>query len=264
MIARWSLRFIAFGYVGMLLALPVGLIVWRTFEQGLAPVWNALTTSDALHALWLSVLIALIAVPANTIFGVMCARVLVRHRFPGKALLSAAVDLPLGVSPIVVGLALVVVYGRFGWFGPWLFAHNVQIIFALPGMVLATIFISMPFVVREVVPVLHEIGTEQEQAAATLGASSLQTFRRITLPAIRVGVGYGVVLTTARALGEFGAVTVVSGRLIGQTETLPLYVEDRFQAFDTTGTYTASLTLAVLALLTVAVMGALKPKKEAI
>jgi sulfate transport system permease protein len=262
MIAKWSLRLVAFGYVGMLLALPVGLIIWRTFENGLAPVWDALTTQDALHALWLSVLIALIAVPANTVFGVMCALVLVRHRFPGKALLSAFVDLPLGVSPIVVGLALVIVYGRFGWLGPWLFAHNIQIIFALPGMVLATIFISMPFVVREVVPVLHEIGTEQEQAAATLGSSSVQTFWRITLPAIRAGVGYGVVLTTARALGEFGAVTVVSGRLIGQTETLPLYVEDRFQAFDMTGTYTASLTLAVLALLTVVVMGAFKPKKE--
>ncbi len=262
--AKWGLRLFAVGYLGMLLAFPVGLIVWRTFEGGLRPVWDALTAPDALHALWLSVLIVLIAVPCNTIFGVMCALILVRHRFPGRWLLSAFVDLPLGVSPIVVGLALVIVYGRFGWFGPWLSLHNIQIIFALPGMVLATIFISMPFVVREVVPVLQEIGMEQEQAAATLGASPFQIFRRITLPAIRAGVGYGVVLTTARALGEFGAVTVVSGRLIGQTETLPLYVEDRFQAFDTTSTYTASLTLAILALITVVVMGAFKPKKESL
>jgi sulfate transport system permease protein len=262
MIAKWTLRLIALGYLAMLLALPVCLIVWRTFGGGLVPVWNALTNPDAVHALWLSVLIVLIAVPANTIFGVMCALLLVRHSFPGRWLLSAFVDLPLGVSPIVVGLALVVVYGRFGWFGPWLFAHNIQIIFALPGMVLATIFISLPFVVREVVPVLKEIGTEQEQAAATLGASPLQIFRRITLPAIRAGVGYGVVLTTARALGEFGAVTVVSGRIVGQTETLPVYVSDRFQDFDTTSTYTASLTLAALALITVVVMGLFKPRKE--
>lgn len=262
MIVRWALRLVAVGYVGMLLALPVGLIVWRAFQGGVGPVWAALTAPDALHALWLSVLIALIAVPANTVFGVLCALVLVRHRSPGKSLLSALVDLPLGVSPVVVGLALVVVYGRFGWFGPWLFDHNIQVIFALPGMVLATIFISMPFVVREVVPVLQEIGTEQEQAAATLGSPSLQTFLRITLPSIRAGVGYGIVLTTARALGEFGAVTVVSGRIVGQTQTLPLYVQDRFEAFDPTGTYTAALTLAVLALLIVVVMGAFQPKKE--
>ncbi|HEX6508049.1 MAG TPA: sulfate ABC transporter permease subunit CysW [Chloroflexota bacterium] len=264
MAAKWTLRAVALGYVGLLLLFPVGLILWRTFQGGIPPVWTALTTPDALHALWLSVLIALIAVPANTIFGILFALMLVRHSFPGKRLLSAFVALPLGVSPIVVGLAIVLVYGRFGWFGPWLTDHNIQIIFALPGMVLATIFVCLPFVAREVVPVLQEIGTEQEQAAATLGASPLQSFWRITLPAIRAGVGYGVVLTTARALGEFGAVTVVSGRLIGQTETLTLYVEDRYQSFDTTGAYTASVTLAVLALMTVLVMGLLKPKKETV
>lgn len=262
MIARLSLRFAALGYLALLLVFPVGLILWRTFQNGLPPVWQALTTPEALHALWLTLLIALIAVPANTLFGVLCALVLVRHRFPGKALLSAFVDLPLGVSPVVVGLALIIVYGRFGWFGGWLTDHGFQIIFALPGMVLATIFISLPYVAREVVPVLREIGTEQEEAAHTLGASPLQTFRRITLPAIRAGVGYGIVLATARALGEFGAVSVVSGKLVGQTETLPLYVQYRFDAFDTTGAYTASVLLALLAICSLLAMNLLKPRER--
>jgi len=262
MTGKWVLRIVAVGYVSALLLVPLGMIVWRTFEHGASPVWAVLTSSDAQHAVWLSVLIALIAVPLNTAFGVVCALVLVRHRFPGKTLLSAFVDLPLGVSPIVVGLALIIVYGRFGWFGPWLYDHNIQVIFALPGMVLATVFISLPFVVREVVPVLQEIGTEQEQAASTLGASSWQCFWRITVPSIRAGVGYGVVLTTARALGEFGAVSVVSGRLIGKTETLTLFVEDHFQQFDSTGAYTGSLVLAALALLTLFAMNLSRPREE--
>jgi sulfate/thiosulfate transport system permease protein len=260
--ARLALRFIALGYLALLLLLPVGLILWRTFEHGVGPVWSAVTGADAVHALWLTVIIALVAVPANTIFGVLCALMLVRHRFPGSGILSAFVDLPLGVSPVVVGLALVIVYGRYGWFGGWLADHGISVIFSLPGMILATIFISLPFVVREVVPVLKEIGTEQEQAAATLGASRFQIFRRITFPAIRSGIGYGVVLTTARAIGEFGAVSVVSGKLVGQTETLTLYVEDRFQAFDTTGAYASSVTLALLALLTLFAMNLFRPKEK--
>jgi sulfate transport system permease protein len=254
MISRLGLRLFAVGYMAMLLLVPLGLIVWRSFQSGLSAYWSAISNPDAIHALKLTLIVAVIAVPLNTIFGILCAIVLVRHRFLGKSLLSAFVDLPLGVSPVVVGLALVIVYGRFGWFGSWLDAHNIQVIFSLPGMVLATMFISMPFVVRETVPVLQEIGMEQEQAAATLGAPPLQIFRRITLPSIRGAVGYGVVLTTARALGEFGAVSVISGHIVGQTETLTLYVQDRFQAFDETGTYSASLTLAVLALLTLLAM----------
>ncbi|HKO74083.1 MAG TPA: sulfate ABC transporter permease subunit, partial [Gaiellaceae bacterium] len=218
------------------------------------PVWNVITDPDFLHALWLTLLIALIAVPLNTIFGVACALVLVRQRFRGKAVLNAFVDLPFALSPVVVGLALFLVYARTGWFGPWLGAHGIQIVFALPAMVLATIFVSLPFVVREVVPVLRELGTEQEEAAWTLGASPLSTFRRITLPAIRWGVTYGVVLTTARCLGEFGAVSVVSGNLIGKTQTLTLHVNNRFQAFDLVGAYTASVVLAVLALMTLFLM----------
>jgi sulfate transport system permease protein len=252
--ARYGLRFAALGYLVLLLVLPVGLVFYRTFQNGLGPFWEALTDSEFLHALWLTLLIALIAVPLNTVFGVACALVLVRQRFRGKALLNAFIDLPFALSPVVVGLALFLVYARTGWFGPWLGAHGIQVVFALPAMVLATIFVSLPFVVREVAPVLREIGTEQEEAAWTLGASPLETFRRVTLPAIRWGVTYGVVLTTARCLGEFGAVSVVSGNLIGKTQTLTLHVSNRFQAFDLVGAYTASVVLAVLALMTLFLM----------
>ena len=258
----YALRFVALGYLLALIAFPVGYILFRTFEDGIGPAWEAITRPAAVHALWLTVLIALIAVPLNTVFGVLCAIAIVRHRFRGKALLNALIDLPLGVSPVVVGLALLIVYGRKGWFGGWLFDHGIRMMYALPAMVLATIFVSLPFVVREVVPVLREIGTDQEQAASTLGASTMQTFRLITLPAIRRGIAFGVTLTTARALGEFGAVSIVSGKLAGRTETLTLHVEERFQAFDLTGAYTASVVLALLALATLFVMQAFKGEPE--
>jgi sulfate transport system permease protein len=256
--ARLSLRFAALCYLAALLAFPVGLVFWRTFENGLGPVWNAATNPEALHALWLTVLIALIAVPANTIFGVICALVIVRGRFHGKTLLNALVDLPFALSPVVIGLALYLVYARTGWFGGWLVDHGINVIFALPGMILATIFVSLPFVVRETVPVLREIGTEQEEAAWTLGASPLTAFFRVTLPAIRWGVTYGIVLTTARAIGEFGAVSIVSGSIAGRTETLTLHVQQRFQGFDLTGAYTASVELALLALITLLFMTLLR------
>ena len=259
MAARLSLRFAALGYLAALLAFPVGLVFWRTFENGLGPVWNAATNPEALHALWLTVLIALIAVPANTIFGVICALVIVRGgRFHGKTLLNALVDLPFALSPVVIGLALYLVYARTGWLGGWLVDHGINVIFALPGMILATIFVSLPFVVRETVPVLREIGTEQEEAAWTLGASPLTAFFRVTLPAIRWGVTYGIVLTTARAIGEFGAVSIVSGSIAGRTETLTLHVQQRFQGFDLTGAYTASVELALLALITLLFMTLLR------
>ncbi len=258
MAARLGLRFAALGYLAGLLAFPVGLVFWRTFEDGLGPVWNAATNPEALHALWLTVLIALIAVPANTIFGVVCALVIVRDRFHGKTLLNALVDLPFALSPVIIGLALYLVYARTGWFGGWLVDHGITVIFALPGMILATIFVSLPFVVRETVPVLREIGTEQEEAAWTLGASPLTAFFRVTLPAIRWGVTYGIVLTTARAIGEFGAVSIVSGSIAGRTETLTLHVQQRFQGFDLTGAYTASVELALLALITLLLMTLLR------
>jgi sulfate transport system permease protein len=260
-VARYALRFTALLYLGLLLALPVGFVFYRAFEHGFAVAWHSVTTPEAQHAFWLTCEMVAIAVPLNTIFGVLCGLVLVRQRFRGRALLSAAVDLPFAVSPVVIGLALLLVYGRNGWFGGWLIDHGVQVIFSIPGMVLATMFVSLPFVAREVVPVLREIGTEQEQAAATLGATPLQTFFRITLPAIRWGLAYGVVLTTARALGEFGAISIVSGKLAGQTETLTLHVEDRFQAFDLTGAYAAAVVLGLMAIATLLAMNLFKPKE---
>ena len=195
----------------MILVGPLAIVFWRTFEHGFAPAWDALTTPDTLHAFKLTLIITAIAVPVNTVFGIVCALAIVRKRFRGKGLLNAFIDLPLALSPVVVGLSLFLLYGENGWFGSWLDDHGIQFLFALPSMVIATIFVSLPFVAREVVPTLREIGDEQEQAARTLGASSWQTFWRITLPSIRWAVIYGVILTTARCLGEYGAVAVVSG-----------------------------------------------------
>ncbi|HTN24312.1 MAG TPA: sulfate ABC transporter permease subunit CysW [Solirubrobacteraceae bacterium] len=260
--SRLTLRAAALGYLAALLAIPVAMVFYRTFEHGLGPAWEAVTTPAAQHAFWLTVTMVAIAVPLNTIFGVGMALALVRGRWRGKTLVSAIVDLPFAVSPVVVGLALILVYGNTGWIGTWLASNGIRVIFSTPGMVLATVFVSLPFVVREVVPVLREIGVEQEDAARTLGASAAQTFWRITLPAIRWGVAYGVILTTARALGEFGAVAVVSGKIEGQTETMTLFVEQRFQAFDLTGAYAASVVLALLALAVIGTMTLLDRRKE--
>ncbi|MGH2924912.1 MAG: sulfate ABC transporter permease [Solirubrobacterales bacterium] len=260
-LGKYGLRFFALGYLAVLLLIPFGTIFYRAFEHGLAAAFTSVTTPDALHAFYLTILITLIAVVANTIFGVGCALLLVRTNFRGKALLNAVVDLPFAISPVVVGLSLYLLYGRTGWFGNVFLDNGIQILFALPGMILATIFVSLPFVVREVVPVLHEIGDEQEQAATTLGANWWQTFRRVTLPAIRWGVAYGVILTTARALGEFGAVAVVSGRISNQTETAPLWVWREFGQFNATGAYTASLVLALIAVATLLAMNAFKRKE---
>jgi sulfate/thiosulfate transport system permease protein len=259
--SRYLLRFASLGYLALLLLVPVGLVFYRAFEQGFLHAWQAVTTPEALHALWLTLLIAAIAVPANTVFGVVMALALVRSRFPGRGVVNAVVDLPLALSPVVVGLSLFLLYGRGGWLGG-LADHGIRILFALPGMILATMFVSLPFVVREVVPVLREIGTEQEQAAETLGASPFQVFRRVTLPAIRWAVAYGVVLTTARAIGEFGAVSVVSGRIEGKTQTLPLYVQAQYEGFDTPGAYAAAVVLALVAIATVVGLRAFQPREE--
>ena len=248
-LAKYGLRGIALGYLFALLLIPVVLIFFKAFDEGIAHAWESVTTPEAQHAFYLTVLIAAIAVPLNTIFGIACALVLVRHKFRGKAILNGLIDLPFAVSPVVIGLSLVLVYGSVdGWFGPWLLEHGIRVIFSVPGMVLATIFVSLPFVVREVAPVLQEIGDDQEQAAATLGARGWQTFWRITLPSIRWGVTYGVVLATARAIGEFGAVAVVSGKIAGKTQTATLLVEDQYEHFNVAGAYAAALVLAVMAL----------------
>ena len=246
--ARYGMRTAALLYLGALLLVPLVMIFYRTFEDGIGNALEAVTSPDGLHALWLTLLCVGVAVPLNTVFGVLCALVLVRQRFPGRAVINSVIDLPFAVSPVVIGLSLFLVYGANGFVGGPLLDAGVQIIFSTPGLILATIFVSLPFVVREVMPVLQEVGTEQEQAAETLGASGWQTFWRVTLPSIRWGVTYGVVLATARALGEYGAVAVVSGKIAGQTETLPLFVDNEYTNFNLAGAYGAAIVLAILAL----------------
>jgi len=260
--SRLGLRVVALAYLAALLAIPVAMVFYKTFAGGIGPALDAVTTPSAQHAFWMTVTMVGIAVPLNTAFGIGLGLALARGRWRGKALVSAFVDLPFAVSPVVVGLALILVYGNKGWIGGWLADNGIRVIFSTPGMVLATIFVSLPFVVREVVPVLREIGVEQEDAARTLGASRAQTFWRITLPAIRWGVAYGVILTTARALGEFGAVAVVSGKIEGQTETLTLFVEQRFEAFDVAGAYAAAVVLALMAVVVIGAMTLLDRRKR--
>jgi sulfate transport system permease protein len=258
---RIGLRTIALGYLALLLIIPIGVVFYRTFENGFGAVYDAITTPAAISAFWLTITVTAIAVPLNTIFGILCALALARGRFRGKAILDTIIDIPFAVSPVVVGLALILVYGQDGWFGGWLTENGIEIIFSTPGIVLATIFVTLPFVVREVIPVLREVGTDQDEAAWTLGASRFQTFWRVTLPAIRWGVAYGVVLTTARALGEYGAVAVVSGRIAGKTETLTLHVDEEYLRFNEVAAYTTSLVLAALAVLTLVLMNIFKPKE---
>jgi sulfate transport system permease protein len=254
---------VALAYLFFLLILPVGIVFKRTFENGLAPVWDALTTSSALHAFQITLEVSVIATALNTVFGVGAAILITRHNFPGKRVLNAFIDLPLAVSPVVVGLALILIYGRFEPVGKWFEGHGFQIIFALPGMVMATVFVSLPLVVRAVAPVLEEIGVEQEQAAWTLGATTWQAFRRITIPAIRWALAYGMVLALARCLGEYGAVAIVSGNLVDQTQTATLYVEQAFNNFDQQGAYTMAFALMVVAVVTLLLITVLRPKEEA-
>jgi sulfate/thiosulfate transport system permease protein len=260
--SKLGLRAVALGYLLLILLAPLGMVFYRTFQSGLHPVWQALSDPNTVHAFEVTLEATAIAVPLNTVFGILCGLAIVRRRFPGKGLLNAFVDLPLAVSPVVIGLALYLLYGRTGWFGGWLTGHGIQVLFALPAIVLATVFVSVPFVAREVIPTLRELGNEQEQAAATLGATRWQRFWLITLPSIRWAVIYGVVLTTARCLGEYGAVAVVSGRVIGKTETATLLVDDLMQNFNTAGAYAVSLVLATIAVLVLVAMTLIQPREE--
>lgn len=260
--SRLLMRFTALGYLALLLAVPLLVIFWRTFEDGWTAFAESISTPAAISALNMSLTIVAIVVPLNVVFGVVVALALARGRFPGKGAVQAIVDLPFAVSPVIVGVSLILLWGVEGWFGG-LADAGLRIIFSLPGMVLATIFVTLPFVVREVEPVLHEIGDEQEQAAATLGASRWQTFRRITLPSIRWGLVYGVVLTVARALGEFGALIVVAGGVPGESQTLTLlvharYVDDR----NTFGAFSAATLLMSIALLTLLLMTLVNRRRE--
>ena len=258
---KWVLRSIVLFYLAFLLIIPVGLIFWRTFEHGFGPFWDSMTEPEAIHALKVTLQVAIIAVVLNTIFGVGVSLLLVRRDFPGKRVLNLLIDLPLAISPVVVGLALILVYGRLTPVGEWFGDQGIDIMYALPAMVMATVFVSLPLIVRELVPVLEEVGTDQEQAASTLGASAIQTFRRITLPSIRWALAYGIVLTLARCLGEYGAVAVVSGRIKGKTQTLTLLVDQRFGNFDRVGAYSVSVTLAMIAILTMLVLTIIRPKE---
>ena len=261
-LVRWSLRLLVVTYLFFLVAWPSSLVVQRTFENGLAGLQTALADPDVVHALQLTVVVAVSAVLINLVFGVGISMLLVRNEFPGKRLLSALIDLPLAVSPVVVGLALVLVYnGRTGWFGQTLEANGFQVIFNEPAMIMATCFVALPLVVREVVPVLQEIGDDQEQAARSLGANARQTFLRITLPSIKWAVVYGVVLSLARSLGEFGAVKVVSGNVAGDTQLATLLVQQRYQNFQQETAYSVSFLLAAASVLCIVVVALLRPKE---
>lgn len=261
--ATYALRLLVVSYLFLLVAWPVSLVARNTFADGFDSLRGLFADPDIVHALRLTLVVAVIAVVINTVFGVGMALLLVRGRFPGKRLLSALVDLPLSVSPIVVGLALTLVYGgRAGWFGPTLEAAGFRVIFATPGIVAATVFVALPLVVREVVPVLEELGTDQEQAAHSLGAGPVQTFRRITLPAIRWALVYGVVLSLARSLGEFGAVKVVSGNVSGHTRTATLVVEEQYLNFDRAGAFATAFLLALVAVSCIVVVSVLRPKES--
>ncbi|HET6654515.1 MAG TPA: sulfate ABC transporter permease subunit [Nocardioides sp.] len=262
LLVRWSLRLLVVTYLFFLVAWPSSLVVQRTFENGLEGLQTALADPDVVHALQLTVVVALSAVVINLVFGVGISMLLARSEFPGKRLLSALIDLPLAVSPVVVGLALVLVYnGRTGWFGQTLEEHGFQVIFNEPAMIMATCFVALPLVVREVVPVLQEIGDDQEQAARSLGANARQTFLRITLPSIKWAVVYGVVLSLARSLGEFGAVKVVSGNVAGDTQLATLLVQQRYQNFQQETAYSVSFLLASAAVLCIVVVALLRPKE---
>ena len=261
-VPRYGMRFLALGYLALLLAIPLVMIFVKTFENGISEPLDSITSPDGLHAFWLTIVCVGIAVPLNTVFGVLCALMLVRQDFRGKAIINSLIDLPFAVSPVVIGLSLFLVYGVDGFIGGPLSDAGIQIIFSTPGLVLATVFVSLPFVVREVMPVLQEIGDDQEQAATTLGSSPWQTFWRITLPSIRWGVTYGVVLATARSLGEFGAVAVVSGKISGQTETLPIFVESEYTNFNLEGAYAAAILLALLAVFVLVSMNLLRRNSE--
>ena len=241
------------GFIGLMILAPLVTVFVQALSKGLAVAWAAVSAHDALSALWLTLLIAAISVPVNALFGVCASWAIAKHEFAGKSLLVSLIDLPFAVSPVVAGLIYVLVFGLQGWFGPWLGAHNIHIIFAVPGIVLATIFVTFPFVARELIPLMEAQGTDEEEAAVSMGASGLTTFWRVTAPNIRWGLLYGVLLCNARAMGEFGAVSVVSGHIRGQTTTMPLQVEILYNEYDFVGAFAVAGLLCLMALVTLAI-----------
>jgi sulfate transport system permease protein len=251
---------IAVGYLFLVQYIPAINVFYQAFKIGVGPFLDNLTRTDFVHAAWLTLLLAVIAIPLNTVFGLCAAWAIARHKFPGRAIVLSIIDLPFSISPVVAGLMIVLLYGRQGWFGLWLQSHDIQIIFAFPGMVLVTAFVSMPFVAREVIPILEEFGKDQEEAARTLGANDWQVFWRVTLPSIRWGLLYGLILTNARAMGEFGAVSVVSGNIASRTQSLPLFVEDAYKQYETEAAFSAAVLLAFLAVFTLVLKEILERK----
>lgn len=250
----------AIAYLALVLFIPAINVFWQAFEKGITPFLANLTAPDFVSAVQLTLIIALIVVPVNTVFGLCAAWAIARHQFPGRTFVISVLDLPFAISPVVAGLMMVLLYGRQGWFGGALQAADVKVIFALPGMVIATAFVTLPFVAREVIPVLEEAGADQEEAARTLGAKDWQIFWRVTLPNIRWGLLYGVILTNARAMGEFGAVSVVSGNIARKTQTLPLFVEEAYKQYATQSAFAAAVLLALLAVITLVLKEVLERK----
>jgi sulfate transport system permease protein len=255
---RWSLTAIAIGFIGLFLCLPLGLVMVEAFSKGWQTYWSALTQPDAQSAMQLTLLTALVTVPLNTVFGVAAAWAITRFEFRGKSLLTTLIDLPFSVSPVISGLIFVLLFGAQGWFGEWLSAHDVKVMFAVPGIMLATLFITFPFVARELIPLMQEMGSEEEEAALSLGASGWQTFFLVTLPNIKWALLYGVLLCNARAMGEFGAVSVVSGHIRGLTNTLPLHVEVSYNEYDFVGAFASASILAGLAIVTLVLKSVLE------
>ncbi len=258
--AQWLLIGIALVYLCLILFIPAIAVFYEAFHQGTQEFLTAINTREFQHAMQLTLTIALIVVPLNTLFGLCAAWVIARNQFPGRTLLISIIDLPFAISPVVAGLMIVLLYGRNGWFGAALQTVDIKVLFSLPGMVLATLFVSLPFVAREVIPVLEEVGSEQEEAARTLGAQDFQIFWRVTLPNIKWGLLYGVLLTNARAMGEFGAVAVVSGLISGRTLTLPTFVEQAYKNYQTEAAFGAATILALLALVTLVLKEILERK----
>ena len=253
---------IAIAYLALILFIPAFNVFVQAFKEGVGPFLGNLTESNFLHAARLTLLIALIVVPINTVFGLCAAWVIARNQFRGRTFLISLLDVPFAVSPVVAGLMIVLLYGRNGWFGSWLEAGNIKVIFAMPAMVLASAFITLPFIAREVIPVLEEAGSDQEEAARTLGANDWQIFWRVTIPNIRWGLLYGVILTNARVMGEFGAVSVVSGNIAGKTQTLPLFVEEAYKQYATQSAFSAAVLLAFLAVVTLVLKEILERKTK--
>jgi sulfate/thiosulfate transport system permease protein len=250
---KWSLIALALALVFLFLVLPLAAVFTEALRKGLPVYWEALQEPDAWSAIRLTLLTAAIAVPMNLVFGVAAAWAIAKYEFRGKAFLTTLVDLPFSVSPVVAGLVYVLMFGANGWFGPWLQAHDLKIVFAVPGIVLATVFVTFPFIARELIPLMQAQGTDEEQAAQVLGASGWQTFWHVTLPNIKWGLIYGVILCNARAMGEFGAVSVVSGHIRGQTNTMPLHVEILYNEYQSVAAFAVASLLALLALVTLAI-----------